>query len=38
MKHFTPEQFQPSEQSLELIRQFAYTYRVENKSQALRMN
>jgi hypothetical protein len=38
MKHFTPEQFQPSEQSLELIRQFAYTYRVDNKTQALCLN
>jgi hypothetical protein len=38
MKHFTPERFEPSEQSLELIRQFAYSYPVETKPQAARLN
>ena len=39
MKHFTPETFQPREQTLDLIRQFAYTYRVKNKNnQALSLN
>ena len=27
MKHFTPESFKPREQTLDTIRQFAYTYR-----------
>ena len=26
MKHFTPESFKPREQTLDIIRQFAYTY------------
>lgn len=28
MKHFTPEDIKPSEQTLNIIRQIAYTYRV----------
>ena len=28
MKHFTPEDIKPSEQTLSIIRQIAYTYRV----------
>lgn len=27
MKHFTPESLKPREQTLDIIRQFAYTYR-----------
>ena len=38
MKHFTPEQLKPREQTLNLIRQFAYTYRVSNNQQAYRLN
>jgi hypothetical protein len=30
MKHFTPETLKPREQTLEFIRQFAYTYSVTN--------
>ena len=37
MKHFTPESFKPSEQTLDIIRQYAYTFRVNNK-QALCLN
>lgn len=28
MKHFTPEDTKPSEQTLRIIRQIAYTYRM----------
>ena len=28
MKHFTPEDIKPSEKTLNIIRQIAYTYRV----------
>lgn len=28
MKHFTPEDLKPSERTLNIIRQIAYTYRV----------
>ena len=38
MKHFTPETFKPSEQTLDIIRQYAYTYRVKNNNQALCLN
>ena len=38
MKHFTPETLRPREQTLNLIRQFAYTYRVTNNNQALSLN
>ena len=38
MKHFTPEDFKPSALSLDIIRQFAYTYRVSNNNQALSLN
>ena len=38
MKHFTPESFKPSEQTLDIIRQFAYTYRVKNNHQTLCLN
>ena len=38
MKHFTPEQFQPKEQTLEMIRQFAYTYCSLTTPQAYRLN
>ena len=38
MKHFTPETFKPREQTLNVIRQFAYTYRVRNNNQALSPN
>ena len=38
MKHFTPEQFKPREQTLELIRQFAYTYGMTNNHQRLCLN
>ena len=38
MKHFTPEQLKPREQTLDLIRQFAYTYRVRNNNQAQSLN
>jgi hypothetical protein len=38
MKHFTPETFKPREQTLDFIRQFAYTYRVNNNNQALCLN
>ena len=31
MKHFTPEDLKPSEMTLNIIRQIAYTYRVMNK-------
>ena len=37
MKHFTPETFKPREQTVNVIRQFAYTYRV-NNNQALSLN
>ncbi|SET10287.1 hypothetical protein [Prevotella sp. kh1p2] len=30
MKYFTPEEMKPSEQTLNLIRQIAHTYRVVN--------
>ncbi len=38
MKHFTQETFKPREQTLNVIRQFAYTYRVSNNNQALSLN
>lgn len=38
MKHFTPEEIKPSAMSLDIIRQFAYTYRVNNNNQALSLN
>lgn len=41
MKLFTPEELQPSEQTLNLIRQIAYTYRViniNNKQESLCLN
>ena len=38
MKHFTPETFKPREQTLNVIRQFAYTYRVSNNNQAFCLN
>ena len=38
MKHFTPETFKPSEQTLDIIRQYAYTYRVKNNKQAQCLN
>jgi len=38
MKHFTPERFQPSEQTLDRIRQLAYTYRFNNNYQAWSLN
>jgi hypothetical protein len=38
MKHFTPETFKHREQTLNVIRQFAYTYRVNNNNQALSLN
>jgi hypothetical protein len=38
MKHFTPESLKPSELTLDIIRQYAYTFRVKNKKQALRLN
>lgn len=38
MQHFTPKTFKPREQTLDLIRQFAYTYRVTNTNQALSLN
>ena len=34
MKHFTPESFKPREQTLDIIRQFAYTYRPVSNPQA----
>ena len=38
MKHFTPESLKPSELTLDIIRQYAYTFRGKNKKQALRLN
>ena len=38
MKYFTPESFKPSEQTLDIIRQYAYTFRVNNNKQALCLN
>ena len=38
MKHFTPESFKPREQTLDIIRQYAYTFRVKNNNQALSLN
>ena len=38
MKHFTPELFKPREQTLDIIRQYAYTYRVKNNKQAQCLN
>ncbi|MGP1467657.1 hypothetical protein [Prevotella koreensis] len=41
MKFFTPEEMKPSEQTLKLIRQIAYTYRVfknNGKSQVYCLN
>ena len=38
MKYFTPETFKPREQTLDIIRQFAYTYRVKNNYQAQSLN
>lgn len=38
MKHFTPETYKPREQTLNLIREFAYTYRVSTNIQALSLN
>ena len=38
MKHFTPETFKPREQTLNVIRQFAYTYRPVSNPQALSPN
>lgn len=38
MKHFTPETFKPREQTLNAIRQFAYTYRVNNTNQTACLN
>ena len=38
MKHFTPESFKPREQTLDIIRQYAYTFRVNNNKQALCLN
>ena len=37
MKHFTPETLRPREQTLDFIRQFAYTYRV-NNNQTMSLN
>ena len=37
MTHFTPEDCKPREQTLDEIRQFAYTYR-DKKPQAPRLN
>ena len=34
MKHFTPEEFKPSALSLDIIRQYAYTYRPVSNFQA----
>ena len=34
MKHFTPESFKPREQTLDIIRQYAYTYSGLTKSLA----
>ena len=34
MKHFTPEEFKPSALSLDIIRQYAYTYRPVSNHQA----
>ena len=38
MKHFTPESFKPREQTLDIIRQFAYTFRVNNNQQVVCLN
>jgi len=38
MKYFTPETFKPREQTLDTIRQYAYTFRVKNNKQALCLN
>lgn len=35
MKYFTPEDFQPSEASLLIIRQVAYTYRTMKRGQTM---
>lgn len=34
MKHFTPEDIKPSETTLNIIRQIAYTYRVAKSAGA----
>ena len=34
MKHFTPEEFKPSALSLDIIRQYAHTYRPVSNPQA----
>ena len=38
MKHFTPDQFKPKEQTLDFIRQYAYTYRMTTSNQAYSLN
>lgn len=38
MKHFTPESFKPRERTLDIIRQYAYTFSVTNNKQALCLN
>ena len=38
MKHFTPESCKPSERTLDITRQYAYTFRVNNNKLALCLN
>ncbi len=39
MKYFTPQSLKPREQTLDIIRQYAYTYRVTNNNpQAQSLN
>lgn len=35
MKHFTPDELQPRERTLDFIRQIAYTYRVPQKTESV---
>ena len=38
MKHFTQDQFKPKEQTLQLIRQYAYSFRMTTPKQANYLN
>ncbi len=38
MKHFTQDQFKPKEQTLQLIRQYAYSFHTTTPKQAIYLN
>ncbi len=38
MKHFTPDSFKPRERTLDIIRQYAYTFRITTNQEALSLN